>query len=128
MIDSWLERAKDAGNPAQVVEFLTNYENALYSADKVNDKYSSVFKFPGSYMPTYIRAVDGLIERAKALAIQNPTETSYQMGLINLEKDLGDIEATAFSVWVADGGWIIVWVLTWLFLMMSLVIYIVLII
>ena len=105
-IDSWLLRAKDAGNPAQVAEFLGNYKEALYKNNRVEGKYCTLFRYPGSYMPTYIRAIDGLIARAEALALQDPTDESYQMGLINLEKDLGDIEGTAFGVWVAHGGWI----------------------
>jgi hypothetical protein len=108
-IDSWLNRAKGAGNPAQVAEFLGNYEGSLYQANRVEGKYASVFKYPGTYMPTYLRTIDGLIERAKALAVQDATQTSYQMGLVNLEKDLGDIESAAWAVWFANGGWIAVW-------------------
>lgn len=113
-IDSWLSRAKSAGSPAQVAEFLTNYKQALSEANRIEGKYSSFWKYPGNYMPVYIRAIDGLIDRANALAIQNSTDESYQMGLINLEKDLGDIEAVAFGVWNASGGWIII-LLTCLF-------------
>lgn len=105
--NSWLDRAKDAGNPSQVAEFLAEYKKALYTDGKVEGKYTSVFHYPGTYMPTYLRAVDGLIQRAKDLEKQNPTDTSYQMGLVNLEKDLGDIKGTAYSVWVADIGWLI---------------------
>lgn len=108
-IESWLNRAKDAGNPAQVAEFLTNYKQDLYDSNKVEGKYASLFKYPGTYMPTYIRAIDGLIVRAEELAVQDATQTSYQMGLVNLEKDLGDIEPAAWSVWFASGGWIAVW-------------------
>ena len=107
-VDSWLNRAKDAGNPNQVSEFLTNYKQALSDKHLIEGKYYSVFKYPGKYMPVYIRAVNGLIERGEALVIQTPTDTSYQMGLINLEKDLGDLESVAFSVWLANGGIIIV--------------------
>ena len=107
MIDSWLSRAKDAGNPAQVSEFLSNYTQALYENDRVEGKYTSLFKYPGGKMTVYIRAIDGLKDRANALATQSPDETSYQMGLVNLEKDLGDIETAAYSVWFAGGGfWI----------------------
>lgn len=103
-IDSWLVRAKDAGNPAQVSEFLGEYRTALQEAGRVEGKFYTVFHYPGSYMPTYIRAVDGLVQRANALALQSPQETSYQMGLVNLEKDLGDIEAAAYDVWFAYTG------------------------
>ena len=119
-IDSWLERAKDAGNPQQVAEFLKNYKAELYAANRVEGKYTSWQQKPGGYMPIYIRAIDGLIARAEALAIQNPTDTSYQMGLINLEKDLGDISPAAWSVWVAHWNWI--W---WIVLCFSLLIPIV---
>ena len=108
-IESWLYRAKDAGNPAQVAEFLTNYKQALYDSDRIERRYTSLFKYPGTYMPTYIRAIDGLIARAKDLSVQDATQTSYQMGLVNLEKDLGDIEPAAWSVWFASGGWIAAW-------------------
>jgi len=105
--DAWLVRAKDAGNPAQVAEFLVNYKSALYNIGRVEGKYVSLFKYPGDSMTIYIRTVDGLIQRAKDLSIQNPTETSYQMGLVNLEKDLGDIETASYAVWIASGGfWI----------------------
>lgn len=109
-INSWLQRAKDAGNPAQTAEFLVNYKQALHDANRVENKYATLFKYLGTYMPIYIRAIDGLIVRAEALSIQDATQTSYQMGLVNLEKDLGDIEPTAWSVWFANGGWIGVWV------------------
>lgn len=106
--NSYLERAKDAGNPQQVAEFLTEYKEALRKNNMIEGKYQSVFKYPGGYMPTYIRAVDGLIERANSLAKQSSVDTSYQMGLVNLEKDLGDIETAADRVWIASGGWIII--------------------
>lgn len=120
-IDSWLHRAKDAGNPAQVAEFLQNYKTSLDDAGRIGNRYYTLFKYPGTYMPVYIRAVDGLIERAQALSIQSPTDTSYQMGLVNLEKDLGDIEAVAYSVWFANGGfWVVIpmtlcWILCLIF-------------
>lgn len=114
-IDSWLERAKDAGNPAQVAEFLTNYKKALDDAGRIDKKYSSVFRYPGTYMPVYIRAVDGLIQRAEDLSVQNPTDTSYQMGLVNLEKDLGDIETAAYGVWFAYTGVWVCWICVVLF-------------
>lgn len=110
-IDSWLGRAKDAGNPAQASEFLLEYKTALYEADRVLGKYYTIWKYPASDMETYIRVVDGLAERAEALAIQNPSDESYQMGLINLEKDLGDIDARALSVWEASGGFIFIIIL-----------------
>ena len=104
--NSWMDRAKDAGNPAQVAEFLNEYKQTLNQMDRVEGKYYTIFKYPGTYMPTYIRAVDGLIERATALSKQASTDESYQMGLINLEKDLGDLEPVAFLVWGASGGFI----------------------
>lgn len=123
-IDSWLVRAKDAGNPGQVSEFLKNYKETLYESDMVKGKYSSVFKYPGTYMPVYIRTVDGLVERANALSKQNPTDTSYQMGLVNLEKDLGDIELIAGSIWIASGGWmvIIATIIGWILIIVALII------
>ena len=113
-IDSWMKRAQDAGNPAQVAEFLNEYKEALTQANLIEGRFYTIFDYPGTYMPIYIRAVNGLIERAKALTIQNPTEESYQMGLINLEKDLGDLAPTAWLVWGASGGWLwlnAIWVL-----------------
>ena len=112
-IDSWLERAKDAGNPGQVSEFLVNYKVALNTAGLVEGKYSSVFRYPATYMPVYVRTIDGLIGRANALTVQNPTDTSYQMGLVNLEKDLGDMNSAAFSVYYAYWGWLYVALLWW---------------
>ena len=106
--DAWLTRAKDAGNPAQVAEFLSNYKASLEDRGLVAGKYYSVWKYPATDMPTYVRVIDGLSLRAKELAKQNYTDESYQMGLINLEKDLGDIDARAFSVWFAHGGYLIV--------------------
>ena len=106
--DSWLVRAKDAGNPAQVAEFLGNYTDSLISRDLINGRYYSIWKYPATDMVTYLRIIDGLILRAEMLSQQQPDKESYQMGLINLEKDLGDIDARAFSVWVASGGfWLI---------------------
>ncbi len=113
-IDSWLERAKDAGNPAQVAEFLANYKADLDEAGLIKGKYYTFFKYPGTYMPTYIRAIDGLIERARALNNQSAIDTSYQMGLVNLEKDLGDLDVVAYLVWQAGGG--VFWVISsWVF-------------
>lgn len=106
--DAWLYRAKDAGNPAQVAEFLREYKVSLHERNLINGKYYSVWKYPATDMSTYSKIIDGLIDRASALSIQHPTEESYQMGLINLEKDLGDIDARAFSVWFAHGGWLLV--------------------
>ena len=103
-IDSWLVRAKDAGNPAQVAEFLGRYQADLQASGRIEGRYSSVFHYPGTYMPTYIRAIDGLVQRAEALTLQSSEATSYQMGLVNLEKDLGDIEAAAWGVWFASAG------------------------
>ncbi len=101
-IDSWLGRAKDAGNPQQVAEFLANYKEALYRAGLVEGCYYNIFRYPGTYMPTYIRAVDGLINRATDLTQQSSADTSYQMGLVNLEKDLGDLEAVSAEAWLAS--------------------------
>ena len=126
-IDSWLIRAKDAGNPQQVEEFLRNYGESLEKADYVEGKYASVFKYPGTYMPTYMRAIDGLAERAHDLSRQAPTDLSYQMGLVNLEKDLGDIEQIAGDVWEANGGWIVivVTILVWIIMFIISIYYIV---
>lgn len=115
-IDSWLDRAKYAGTPQQVAEFLTNYRQALDDAGRIDEKYYSVFRYPGTYMPIYVRAVDGLIIRAEALAKQSPDDTSYQMGLVNLEKDLGDIESAAYRVWNAYTG---IWL--WIILVVSII-------
>ena len=109
--DSWLERAKDAGNPQQVAEFLTEYKTSLLDRDLVVGHYYIFWKYPATKMEIYLRVIDGLIDRANDLALQNPTDTSFQMGLTNLEKDLGDIEATAFSVWKAEGGIFIILIL-----------------
>ena len=106
--DAWLTRAKDAGNPAQVAEFLGEYEESLQDRDLIDGKYYSVFKYPATDMNTYVRVIDGLVARAIALSQQDASDESYQMGLINLEKDLGDIDARAFSVWHASGGFVIV--------------------
>lgn len=100
--DYWLYRAQAAGNPQQVSEYLTNYKDGLYSHNLVNDKYYSVFKYPATYMPTYINVIDGLIQRANDLSKQSPNETSFQMGLTNLETDLSDITAEAFEVWCSS--------------------------
>ena len=114
-VDSWLERAKDAGKPAQVAEFLTAYKESLAEKDLVEGKYYTLWKYPATEMSIYIRVIDGLIERAQSLSSQSPTDESYQMGLINLEKDLGDIDARAFSVWFSYGGWVIVLLVSILF-------------
>jgi len=103
-IDSWLERAKDAGNPQQAAEFITKYKSALIEFDLVDGKYYSFFKYPATKMDIYVKVLDALVDRANNLALQISTDTSFQMGLTNLEKDLGDIEARAFSVWLARGG------------------------
>lgn len=110
-VDYWLHRAKDAGSPAQVAECLIKYEQALSNKNYIKNKYLTIFKYPASSMEIYKVAIDGLIIRAEALAEQNPTDTSYQMGLVNLEKDLGDIEASAFTVWQASGGFLWWWIL-----------------
>ncbi len=110
-VDYWLHRAKDAGSPAQVAQCLSSYGQALETKDYIHGKYLTIFKYPGSSMEIYKVAIDGLITRAKALAIQDPTDTSYQMGLVNLEKDLGDIEPSAFTVWGASGGFLWRWIL-----------------
>lgn len=107
-IDSWLERARDSGNPQQTVEFLTNYKEALTQNDMIAGKYKSIFKYPATKMDVYIRTIDGLADRAKELSKMVSTDTSYQMGLLNLEKDLGDVDTAASSVWRASGGWILV--------------------
>lgn len=83
-VDYWLHRAQAAGSPAQVAESLTSYEIALTDGRYIEDKYLSIFKYPGSSMEIYKVAIDGLITRAEALVIQDPTDTSYQMGLVNL--------------------------------------------
>ena len=106
--DKWLTRAKDAGNPSQVAEFLETYKLELFKANRVEGSNTSVWRYAATKMEVYVRALDGLIERAKALAQQVPTETSYQMGLINLEKDLGDIEAASAAVWYVDIGYFLV--------------------
>jgi len=108
-VDAWLVRAKDAGTPTQVSEFLTAYKNALTDEQYVEGKYTSIFHYPATKMSVYLRTVDGLIQRAGELSRQSAVDTSYQMGLLNLEKDLGDIETAAFSVWLASGGvWIVI--------------------
>ena len=114
-IDSWLERAKDAGKPAQVAEFLTAYKESLAEKDLIEGKYYSLWRYPATKMSIYIRVIDGLIERAESLSSQSPNDESYQMGLINLEKDLGDIDARAFSVWFSYGGWVVVLLVSILF-------------
>lgn len=106
--DAWLTRAKDAGNPTQVSEFLGEYKTSLVEQDLVDGKYYTLWKYPATDMNTYIRIIDGLTERANALSRQSALDESYQMGLINLEKDLGDIDARAFSVWFASGGFVVV--------------------
>lgn len=107
-VDSWLARAQAAGNPAQAAEFLGEYKSSLHEA-KMDDKYACIFRYPGCYVPTYLRVVDGLIERASVLSSQSPNDTSYQMGLVNLEKDLKGLESVAWGVWFTEGGWIKVW-------------------
>lgn len=119
-INSWLLRAKDAGNPQQVAEFLGEYKDSLGSHNLIENKYSSVFHYPGTYMPRYVRAIDGLVQRAKDLSTQSPSDTSYQMGLVNLEKDLGDIDAVAYDIWIADIGWLI-WTISLAGLLVALV-------
>ena len=104
--DKWLERAKDAGKPAQVAEYLTEYRVKLYELDRVDGKYYELFRYPSSQMEIFIDVIDGLIGRAEALAAQTAEDTSYQMGLVNLEEDLDDIEPRAFSAWFAMGGFV----------------------
>jgi len=106
-VDSWLHRAKDAGNPEQVAEFLGEYKDALYAKDRVDGQYYTIWKYPASDMETYVNIIDGLKQRAVALAEQTAVDESYQMGLINLEEDLDDIDARSFSVWFANGGYVL---------------------
>lgn len=115
-VDSWLTRAKDAGNPEQAAEFLGEYNDALYARNKVDGKYYTVFKYPATKMETYIDVIGGLEQRAADLAEQRATDESYQMGLINLEEDLDDINARSWSVWFAGGGYVlmILCIVTWI--------------
>ena len=106
-VDSWLDRARDAGNPEQVAEFLGEYKAALYAKNRVDGQYYTIWKYPASDMETYVSIIDGLTQRAEALAEQTAVMDSYQMGLINLEKDLDDIDARSFSAWFANGGYVL---------------------
>lgn len=106
-VDSWLIRAKDAGNPGQAAEYLGEYNDALYARNKIDGKYYTVFKYPATKMEIYVDVISGLKQRAADLSEQQATDESYQIGLINLEEDLDDIDARSWSVWFAGGGYII---------------------
>ena len=103
-IDGWVTRAKDAGNPQQTAEFLREYTQAVLRHPN-SDGYTCIWRYPNCNVPRYLRAVEGLIVRAEDLSRQAATDLSYQQGLLNLEKDLGDLEAVGFGLWWGGGGW-----------------------
>jgi hypothetical protein len=104
-VDRWLGKAQAAGNPAQTAEFLGYYKDGLMEKYSPN-QYYDVFRYPSTQFKVYYRVIDGLIARANDLSSMKSTDTAFQMGLLNIEKDINDIGQHSFDGWIAAGGFI----------------------
>lgn len=109
-VDSWLDRAQSAGSPEQVVEYLSSYKTELVDK-RYDDMYMSTFRYPASSVKIYIDVLDGLIDRAYILSTQDPRTDVYQMGLINLETDLNDLEPGASIAYMRDWTTVVIVIL-----------------